>query len=1020
MSHPVYNNDQIVNQINNGGYWYDSSYQIASTISYGITTSNNWLNSAYAETAGWSAFNATQAATALTAIELWDDVIATDLVASADPNAADIRFSNSTTGVGYAHAYYPGQTGVDDYSYQQSQGSVWLNSNYSSLSDPDLGEYGFMAVAHEIGHTLGLSHPGNYNGGAPTYQNNAEFEQDTQMYSIMSYFDASNTGADWYASDGQKYYAQTPMVYDVLTAQSVYGADYTTRSGDTTYGFNSTEAGSVFDFTFNLHPIITIWDGAGNDTLDLSGWNTDSTISLVAGSYSNADQMTLNIAIAYGADIENAVGGGGNDTITGNGLDNQLSGNGGDDILNGAMGNDALDGGAGFDTAVYNTGGRNNYTVTKSGTDWLVTGAEGNDTVTNIEQLAFSDQDVWLDAQQLSFSSKSAISYGDDAGAAQASLDGTTLTLTGDAWKRLEINKTITADTILSFDFNSNVEGGFQGIGFDTDNSLSAQWLFQLDGADSYGLQNYTSLYTTGTGYLHYEIAVGDFFTGDFKYLTLANDDNFGLGADSAFKNISFTFGDVQPPPPPPPPPPAPDTELVVDGTAYTPGGYGGTQDRGTATIGDNGASITLSSNAWKQLALSTTITADTILSFDFKSDVEGEIHGIGFDTDNNLSPEWLFQLDGTQAWGLQDYTNQYTTGSGYQRYEIAVGQFFTGDFSNLIFATDDDANVGADSAFKNIQFTTATPVDPGNTTTLDLTTFEIGGFAGYQDRGTATVGDNGASVTLSSNAWKQLAINTTITADTILSFDFKSDVEGEIHGIGFDTDNNLSPEWLFQLDGTQTWGLQDFANQYSTGSGYQSYEIRVGDYFTGDFTNLVLATDDDADIGADSAFRNIQFTNASPLVVASAVETYGDTQDRGNAFSVTNDAGYKLTSNAWKKIDLGSLDIDANTILTFDFKSDVEGEIHGIGFDIDDSLSEQWLFQIDGTQVWGLQSAADQYTTGSGYQSYEIRIGDYYQGAFDRLVIAMDDDAEVGADSYFDNITISNLGVNDTVYDII
>jgi Ca2+-binding RTX toxin-like protein len=49
-------------------------------------------------------------------------------------------------------------------------------------------------------------------------------------------------------------------------------------------------------------------------------------------------------------DIENGIGGSGNDTLTGNDLANELTGNGGNDTLNGNRGNDTLRGGAGNDT----------------------------------------------------------------------------------------------------------------------------------------------------------------------------------------------------------------------------------------------------------------------------------------------------------------------------------------------------------------------------------------------------------------------------------------------------------------------------------------------------------------------------------------------------------------------------------------------------------------------------------------------------------------------------------------------
>ncbi|MDB9348795.1 DUF4347 domain-containing protein, partial [Nodularia spumigena] len=63
----------------------------------------------------------------------------------------------------------------------------------------------------------------------------------------------------------------------------------------------------------------------------------------------------------------------------------------------------------------------------------------------------------------------------------------------------------------------------------------------------------------------------------------------------------------------------------------------------------------------------------------------------------------------------------------------------------------------------------------------------------------------------LSGNTWKKLDIGSyNITKNTILEFEFQSSKRGEIHGIGFDTDNDVlnNPQNLFQLSGTQNWGL--------------------------------------------------------------------------------------------------------------------------------------------------------------------------------------------------------------------
>src|SRR5262249_55952790 len=118
-------------------------------------------------------------------------------------------------------------------------------------------------------------------------------------------------------------------------------------------------------FTKNTNPILTIWDGGGTDTLDLSGFSGTQRIDLHAGTYSDVGgYMTNNVAIAFNVTIENAIGGSGNDTITGNDANNSLTGgqgndvlfgDNGNDILSGGLGNDTLTGGAGADQFVFNS-----------------------------------------------------------------------------------------------------------------------------------------------------------------------------------------------------------------------------------------------------------------------------------------------------------------------------------------------------------------------------------------------------------------------------------------------------------------------------------------------------------------------------------------------------------------------------------------------------------------------------------------------------------------------------------------
>lgn len=337
------------------------------------------------DTAGFQRFNALQISQTEQALQAWSDVanITFKRVVGVGvdgegvySNDAAILFGNYTSGESGSAAFanFPGST-----SSTSAAGDVWVNVTAGTNSSPSMGNYGAQVLVHEIGHAIGLAHPGGYNAGdgdAPiTYSANAEYYEDSRQYTVMSYFSESNTGASY----GSGRYASAPQLDDIRAAQIEYGANMSTRTGDTVYGFNSTAGRDWFAAANSSSRVIfAVWDAGGRDTLDFSGYSQNQTIELREGFFSNVGGLVGNVAVAQGAKIENAIGGFGNDTINGNALDNDIDGGAGFDSVFSGAGNDTIDGGAGT-----------SYLRGEEGNDSIVGGAvfddlhgnTGNDTV---------------------------------------------------------------------------------------------------------------------------------------------------------------------------------------------------------------------------------------------------------------------------------------------------------------------------------------------------------------------------------------------------------------------------------------------------------------------------------------------------------------------------------------------------------------------------------------------------------------------------------------------------------------
>ncbi len=305
---------------------------------------------------GWQPFNLTQKTFARQTLDYIASVIDVKFVESATSDSLNnITFSNNQQFGSEGYAFFPnsGLIGSD----------LFLNRSAGNLNPKD-GNYAALTLIHELGHALGLKHTFN---SADADGNFAEgpflpTSEETTAWTVMSY-----------SSQPAQYHA-TYQPFDIAALQYLYGVNSSYRPGNDVYTVN----------TVANH---LIYDGGGSDALDASQQSLGSTISLEPGYWSfigtKAPLISApgQISINFGTRIEKLMTGSGNDSVSGNSADNEI------------------DAGLGLDTALYNSS-LANYALSKTAIGFMVkdkTGADGTDTLNNIERLQFTDARVALD-----------------------------------------------------------------------------------------------------------------------------------------------------------------------------------------------------------------------------------------------------------------------------------------------------------------------------------------------------------------------------------------------------------------------------------------------------------------------------------------------------------------------------------------------------------------------------------------------------------------------------------------------
>ncbi|MFZ6799883.1 DUF4214 domain-containing protein [Undibacterium sp. Di24W] len=286
-----------------------------------------------------------------------------------------IRLANNIQekSAGYAILPQPNAAGT---AFVDGSGDLYMASNQIKNDAFLPGSYEYLTLVHEIGHAIGLNHPGNYNAGEPASQDAGNYlatSEDNAWVSIMSYNSVPQAqNRDFFGT------------YDMLALKYLYGSK--AYNADATLYTMTDQDGRVLKI---------INDTGGIDTLDVSQTSVGASINLKPGANSSvgtlADGTTPainNLSLAFDALIENVIG---------TRFDDVLIGNTANNLMNGGKGSNNIDGDAGFDIAAF-SGNRSTFSVKKAAASFTVEkpNGEGVDTLKNIEALKFNDMSINL------------------------------------------------------------------------------------------------------------------------------------------------------------------------------------------------------------------------------------------------------------------------------------------------------------------------------------------------------------------------------------------------------------------------------------------------------------------------------------------------------------------------------------------------------------------------------------------------------------------------------------------------
>ena len=395
------------------------------------TATTEYTNGGYVSITGFAAFNATQQAaitSILTEISSFANLSFTETAnAGATLRYADataLNYTNSNTVAGNtgnqalttATSNPPelGFGGNPPFSAPYAQGDGWFNG----YTNPQLGSFQYAAgLMHETGHNLGLKHGHVTQSGHGITFPTLPTDHDSYEYSVMTYQQFPTDTIN--LSDNAPNHPTTYMQDDIAALQYLYGAHYAPVTTPHTYSWSATTGQEFIDGVGQGLPfnnvgvqtnfvLMTVWDGGGNATYDLSNYTTNQSVDLNPGQWVVLDTSAAHVQRAdlgnngaggpeYFArgNIANALIDPNNPNETTSLIKNVILGSGTDTVI-GNHANNTVNGGGGYDTLV-ETGNHTDHSFTLLNTGYIQIqdlrpgSPDGTDLIKSIQQVQFAD-----------------------------------------------------------------------------------------------------------------------------------------------------------------------------------------------------------------------------------------------------------------------------------------------------------------------------------------------------------------------------------------------------------------------------------------------------------------------------------------------------------------------------------------------------------------------------------------------------------------------------------------------------